>query len=154
MMIIKTPRSTPLAAADFLLTACAWLAFLYLFGSGIWSIVHDGASEMANPVALRFLPHMHVLLAYATVSIGIGLLLLAWASYNAKRYGGLDRRRHPRTLAPESLAASFDISPTQVSTLHANQSIWIHHTPEGQISLLRFIDSPRTPTRDVVRQLR
>lgn len=144
MMIIETPRSQTIALIDFLLTALAWLGFLYLCASGIQSIVDDRTQALAAPLASRLLPEAHTLLAYAIVIACIGLLLFAWADYNARRYGGLDRRRPLRDVASESLAASFDISQTQLNTLHASQSVRIHHTNEGRISLLDYADARQT----------
>ncbi|MDY0308453.1 MAG: poly-beta-1,6-N-acetyl-D-glucosamine biosynthesis protein PgaD [Castellaniella sp.] len=142
MMIIKTPRSISAALLDGLLTILAWAAFGFLFASGIHSIMTDPEFTATAPAWSRLLPNMQTLLAYALLAACIGLLLSAWACYNAVRFSGLDRRKPTDALQPNALAQHFDISPTQLQILHASRTILIHHTPEGRISMIDFVDEP------------
>lgn len=153
MMIIKTPRSRAAALIDFLLTALAWSAFFYLFAAGIRPVLAGGTNGLAVPLASQLLPHAHALLVYALVAVGIALMLLVWASYNALRYGGLHRRKPPAVLTDTELAASFSIDPAQLKVLHDSQITCVHHTDEGQISLIDFAREQHTPD-NVVQILR
>lgn len=150
MMIIKTPRSRAIALIDFLLTALAWFAFCYLFLAGVRSILKGTMPGISVPLVSRLLPHVHTLMVYVLVAAGIGLLLFLWASYNAMRFGGLDRRKPPAVLPTETLAASFGLNPTQIKTLHTSQNVRIHHTAEGQISLIDFSGRQKAPRDNVV----
>lgn len=133
-MIIKTPRSRVSALIDFVLTLLAWIAFSYLFIDGIVSIVEGNTPGLAVPFMSRLLPTLRTLLVYAVVAVIIALVLLAWAKYNATRFGGLDRRKTPSALSDEALAASFEISENQLATLRESRRAIIHHTHEGVIS--------------------
>ncbi|TAN27443.1 MAG: poly-beta-1,6-N-acetyl-D-glucosamine biosynthesis protein PgaD [Castellaniella sp.] len=152
-MIIKTPRTRAVALIDFLLTALAWFAFCYLFAAGIRPILEGRIHGLTAPIASQLLPHAHTLLVYALVAVGIALLLLAWAGYNALRFGGLDRRKPPTILTDADLAASFSIDPAQLKVLHDSQITCVHHTDEGQISLIDFARE-RHPPDNVVQMPR
>lgn len=75
MMIIKTPQSLPGLISDSLLTALAWLAFLYLLIAGVQSVLTAPTAARATPLTSSLLPDVRTLLAYAIVSSCIGLLL-------------------------------------------------------------------------------
>ncbi len=153
MMIIKTPRSRAIALIDFLLTALAWFAFCYLFVAGIRSILDGRIHGLGIPIVSLLLPHAHTLLVYTLVAVGIALLLLFWASYNAMRFGGLDRRKPPTAMTDAALAASFSIDPAQLKVLRGSQITCIHHTDEGQINLIDFARE-RHPPDNVVQMPR
>lgn len=150
MTIIQTPQSAVGRLIDFLLTALAWIVFLYLFGSGIWSILTEPVSGISVPLFSRLLPHAETLLVYALVVACICLLLAVWASYNAQRFGKLDRRRPTPELSDETLAGSFQISSAHSQRLHTSHIIHIHHTEDGQISLIDFQGAPGASASKVV----
>ena len=132
-MIIQTPRSIAHFLIDFLLTALAWLAFFYLLANGIASIVKGDRHSADISVTAHLLPSIATLLIYLLVAACIALVLYAWAKYNAKRFGGLDRRATPPPLSHEDLAASFGISVEQLEQLRRSYISVIHHTPDGRI---------------------
>lgn len=142
MMIIQTPRSALAAALDGLLTTLAWAAFGFLFASGVHSIMAGTAHAAASPAVSRLLPDAQALLAYALVAACIGLLLSAWACYNAVRFSGLHRRRPPGAPGPETLARHFGVSLAQLRILRTSRSLLIHHTDEGRISMIDFAQRP------------
>lgn len=150
MNIIKTPRSCVSAAIDIILTALAWLGFLYLFGDGIVSILREDTPGLDVPLVSRLLPQMHSLVIYAVVGGSLGILLFLWADYNANRFRRLDRRKAPIILPYESLAASFGVDLMQVQTLHSSQTVRIHHTEDGRIQLLDFTPPGAGMTRKVI----
>ncbi|MFV0282436.1 MAG: poly-beta-1,6-N-acetyl-D-glucosamine biosynthesis protein PgaD [Castellaniella sp.] len=143
MMIIKTPRSRLTSTFDHLLTALAWGAFAFLCLPGLRSILASTAHAATNPGATdRLLSNAQTLVAYALVSALIGLLLSAWACYNALRFGGLTRRQPLSDPLPSTLAEHFSISPRQLHILRTSQAVVIHHTDEGLISLVDFSHGP------------
>jgi biofilm PGA synthesis protein PgaD len=137
MMIVKTPRSTLVAALDCLLTALAWAAFCFLFASGVQSLL-VGPAPAADPVVSRLLPDAQALLAYTLVAAWIGLLMAAWACYNAVRFSGIDRRKPLGDTLPAEMASHFGISPMQLQVLRSSRTILFHHTDEGRISMIDF----------------
>ncbi|MFC4296540.1 MAG: poly-beta-1,6-N-acetyl-D-glucosamine biosynthesis protein PgaD [Castellaniella sp.] len=153
MMIVKTPRSLLASALDVLLTALAWAAFGFLFVSGVHAVVWNPAHAAADPSISRLLPDAQALLAYALIAACIGLLLSAWACYNALRFCGMDRRKPPGEPQSDTLAGHFDISLSQLQVLRASRTILIHHTDEGRISMIDFAHDPAF-NRDVIPQKR
>ncbi|CAM5210465.1 Biofilm PGA synthesis protein PgaD OS=Castellaniella defragrans OX=75697 GN=HNR28_002556 PE=4 SV=1 [Castellaniella defragrans] len=141
MMIIKTPRSRLFALIDAVLTALAWLIFLYLFGAGILAITAGEAQGIAVPVFSNLLPSMLTLLAYGVVAAGIALVLALWAQYNAIRFGSLERRKAARTVTDDQLAQGFDVTPEAIGRLRASRRAAIHHAEDGRIQLID-IESP------------
>ncbi|MGN6581033.1 MAG: poly-beta-1,6-N-acetyl-D-glucosamine biosynthesis protein PgaD [Bordetella sp.] len=133
-MIIRTPRSLLHFLIDSVLTALAWFAFLYLLANGVVSIVKGDRQGTEEISTLRhLLPSLGTLLVYFLVAVCIALVLYAWAKYNAKRFGGLDRRASPPALSREDLAASFGISVEQLDQLRRSYVSVIHHAPDGHI---------------------
>jgi biofilm PGA synthesis protein PgaD len=142
MMIIQTPRSAFASVIDVVLTALAWAAFGFLLVSGILSIMTRRAN--ATHLMEEFMPDVQTLTAYALVAASVGLLLAAWACYNALRFSGLDRRKHARDPLPTALADHFGISLAQLSVLRSSRSTRIHHTDEGQICMINFAHPPES----------
>lgn len=140
-MIIQTPRSIAHFLIDFLLTALAWLAFLYLLANGIVSIVESDRQSADLSAMAHLLPSLATLLIYLFVAVCVALVLYAWAKYNARRFGGLDRRATPPPLSHEDLAASFGISVEQLEQLRRSYISVIHHAPDGRIARIETSDA-------------
>lgn len=135
-MIVKTQRSRLGLAVDMLLTAPAWIAFFYLFGSGIAAILRGAADGPQAPILPAFLPTMHTLLAYLAVALVNAALLYGWALYNLYSFRGLDRRRRAPPVGDERLARSFAIGAAQLATLRTSRVAVIHHDTSGGISAI------------------
>lgn len=150
MIIIKTAHSRLQVARDGLLTALAWIAFLYLLAAGIRAFVPRGMRGLAVPMVARLLPDLRTLLLYALVALGIGALLFAWAGYNALRYGALDRRKPAPALTRQALARRFDLDAGQLSTLHDSQIVHILHDETGNILQLQANDGNSNASRNNV----
>jgi biofilm PGA synthesis protein PgaD len=133
-MIIKTTRSRLASFIDAVLTALAWIAFTYLFGSGLVDILsgqREGGPDMT--VLARLLPTMGTLGVYAIVAVINAAILLAWARYNAYRYHGVDRRQASMPLTDMQLAQSFGVPlKTRLNSSMA-KSMTIHHCGDGHI---------------------
>jgi len=141
MMIIKTPRSRLFTLVDSVLTALAWLAFLYLFAAGILSIAMGDTQGIAVPVISNLLPPMLTLVVYAVVAACLALALTLWAHYNAVRFGSMDRRKATGPVSDDQLAQGFEVTPEALGRLRACRRVSIHHTEDGHIQLIE-IESP------------
>ncbi|KCV59270.1 poly-beta-1,6-N-acetyl-D-glucosamine biosynthesis protein PgaD [Bordetella bronchiseptica 99-R-0433] len=137
-MIIKTPRSRVAAAIDALLTALAWFGFFYLFGAGLLAVLQGARGGPEIGWAARVLPSLATLGAYLAVALLNAAVLVAWARYNAMRYGGLDRRRVPDPLGDRDLARSFGVDRAQRARIAGAKSLTVHHTEDGRIRALDF----------------
>lgn len=143
-MIIKTPLFWAYALIDFLLTLLAWLAFSYLFVTGLIAILVGEAGGRAMPLASRLLPAMHTLMVYMIVAACIAVILFSWAQYNTIRFSRYNRRRMYPVLAPEVLANSFGMTVSQIGTLRASRRAVIHHTDGGLIHAIDVDNSAIT----------
>ena len=133
-MIIRTSRSRLHTFVDVVLTAIAWIAFIYLFGTSLVEILRgyrEGGPDI--PPIERFLPTMGTLGIYALVALVNAAILIAWAMYNAARFRGKDRRHPPAALSNAQLAQSFGLPLQQRADSAAAKSMTIHHGKDGDI---------------------
>jgi biofilm PGA synthesis protein PgaD len=133
-MIIRTTRSRLAAFVDVIVTAIAWIAFIYFLGTGLWEIVigqRQGGPDISR--IARFFPTMETLGIYALVALVNGAILLAWARYNAYRFRGVDRRQAPVPLTDAQLAESFGLALAERMGSASAKSMTIHHGREGDI---------------------
>lgn len=138
-MIIQTPRSRLHAAVDTLLTALAWIGFIYLLGAGLWEMFQGGREQGPDiPVVSVLLPSLGTLGIYLVVALFNAGILLVWARYNAIRYGGLDRRQAPLPLTDAQLAQSFGVHLLLRMRLAGAKAMTVHHTAEGHIHSIDF----------------
>ncbi|WP_445658655.1 poly-beta-1,6-N-acetyl-D-glucosamine biosynthesis protein PgaD [Achromobacter sp. NCFB-sbj8-Ac1-l] len=132
-MIITTQRSRAGYLFDLLLTAVGWLAFVYLFGSGIAAILRGAAGGPQLPLWPTFLPTLHTLGSYALLALANAAVLVAWAVYNHLRFRGKDRRQPIDALGDHQLALSFAVTPQQLAQLRGARVAVIHHSGDGEI---------------------
>jgi len=132
-MIITTQRSRAGDLFDFVLTAFGWFAFVALIGAGILAILRGAASGPDAPLLPVFLPTVQTLWGYAVLAVVNAAVLVAWAVYNHRRFGGKDRRKPIRPLTDQRLAKSFEVSADQLTQLRATRVAVIHHGNAGQI---------------------
>ncbi|MBB1594990.1 poly-beta-1,6-N-acetyl-D-glucosamine biosynthesis protein PgaD [Achromobacter sp. UMC46] len=132
-MIITTQRSRAGYLVDLLLTAVGWFAFVYLFGSGIVAILRAAAGGPDVALWPVFLPTVRTLWGYGLLALANAAVLVGWAVYNHRRFGGKDRRKPIRPLSDHRLAMSFAVTPGQLAALRATRVAVIHHGPDGEI---------------------
>lgn len=132
-MIITTQRSRAGYLFDLLLTAVGWFAFVYLFGSGIMAILRAAAGGPDVALWPVFLPTVRTLWGYGLLALANAALLVGWAIYNHRRFGGKDRRKPIKPLSDHRLAKSFAVTPAQLAQLRAARVSVIHHGAEGEI---------------------
>lgn len=133
-MIITTQRSRAGYLFDLILTAVGWFAFVYLFGAGILAILRAAAGGPGVSLWPVFLPTMHTLWGYALLALINAGVLVAWAIYNHRRFAGRDRRKPIKPVGDRRLAASFAISPAQLTQVRSAHICIIHHGAAGDIT--------------------
>jgi biofilm PGA synthesis protein PgaD len=137
-MIITTQRSRAGYLFDLALTAVGWFAFVYLFGAGILAILRGAAGGPGAPLWPVFLPTMHTLWGYALLAVANAAVLVAWAVYNHRRFGGKDRRKPIRPLGDQRLARSFAVSAAQLAQLRSARVAIVHHGAAGEINGIEY----------------
>lgn len=132
-MIITTQRSRAGYLVDLLLTAIGWFAFVYLFGSGIVAILRATAGGPDVDLWPVFLPTVRTLWGYGLLALANAAVLVGWAVYNHRRFGGKDRRKPIKALSDQRLAKSFAVTSAQLADLRAARISVIHHGHDGEI---------------------
>lgn len=133
-MIIKTTRSRLATAVDVVVTAVAWIAFVYLFGSGVMEIL-EGHRQSGPGMRIPYLlPTLGTLGDYALVALLNAGILISWAWYNFLRFRGMDRRKHPAPLTDAQVAQGFHLPLEQRLNAAGAKSMTIRHGKEGNIA--------------------
>jgi len=133
-MIIRTTRSRAGFLLDALLTLIGWVAFIYLFGTGILAILRGAAGGPEASLVPTFLPTLGTLSAYAAIALFNAAILVAWAVYNHRRFAGLDRRKAIDAVSLAKMARSFSVTVSEVIRLRTAKVVTVHHHPSGDIS--------------------
>jgi biofilm PGA synthesis protein PgaD len=76
---------------------------------------------------------VRTLWGYGLLALANAALLVGWAIYNHRRFGGKDRRKPIKPLSDHRLAKSFAVTPAQLAQLRAARVSVIHHGAEGEI---------------------
>ncbi|MBY4895432.1 poly-beta-1,6-N-acetyl-D-glucosamine biosynthesis protein PgaD [Cupriavidus sp. AU9028] len=138
-LIIHSRRSRPGWLLDALLTALAWLGFVYLCVTGLAAVLrHAEVRGPGVPFWEAMLPTMGTLTVYAVVAAINGVVLLAWARYNQHRFSGMDRRRPLPALRQDELADSFALSPQRLQELQRAKVAIVAHREDGAIAQVQL----------------
>jgi len=137
-MIITTSRSRVGFLLDALLTIIGWLAFIYLFGTGILAILRGAAGGPEASLVPTFLPTIGTLSTYVIIALVNAAILICWAAYNHWRFAGLDRRRPINLAGVAQMARSFSVTVDEVSRFRTAKVLTVHHTAKGDISASFF----------------
>ncbi|NGX15435.1 poly-beta-1,6-N-acetyl-D-glucosamine biosynthesis protein PgaD [Wenzhouxiangella sp. XN24] len=125
------------------LTALAWIGWLYLF----LPLVSLLAWWFGVDLFARFIlepedpAHLLTLLRYFGVVLIAAAVIIAWSSYNLRRFGGLDRRKTIPPVSDVELCARFDIEPELLDSLRASRRVVLGLDAEGQIEAVGTADS-------------
>lgn len=133
-MIIRTTRSRAGFLLDALLTLIGWVAFIYLFGTGILAILRGAAGGPEASLVPTFLPTLGTLSTYAAIALINAAILVGWAVYNHRRFAGLDRRKPIEPAGVQRIARSFSVTASEVIRLRAAKAVTVHHDPSGGLS--------------------
>ncbi|MDX3904302.1 MAG: poly-beta-1,6-N-acetyl-D-glucosamine biosynthesis protein PgaD [Pigmentiphaga sp.] len=133
-MVITTKRTRLRYLLDVVLTAIAWIVFLYLFARGMIAVVEGRMAGLDAPFWSGAFPTMRTLAVYAALAVINALILFAWAWYNWRRFRGLDRRSAPAPMKPERLATGFGVSAELLARMESARILVVHHTEDGLIA--------------------
>lgn len=137
-MIISTSRSRVGSFFDALLTFIGWIAFIYLFGTGILAILRNATGGPEASLVPTFLPTLGTLLTYAIIVLINASIFICWALYNYWRFKGLDRRKPTNLVSEARMARSFLVTVEDVRRLRAAKVLTVHHNAKGDISASFF----------------
>lgn len=142
-MIINTSRSRAGLLFDAFLTLIGWMAFLYLFGTGILAILRGAADGPQASLVPTFLPTLGTLSTYAVIALVNAGILVGWAVYNQRRFAGLDRRKPIESAGITQIARSFSVTVSEVSRLRAAKAVTVHHDAGGGLNAFFLQDDAR-----------
>jgi len=125
------------------LTALAWLIWLYLFLPLLsllawWFGVDLFAKFILRPEDTA---HLFTLLRYFGVVIIATVIIIAWSTYNLKRFGGLDRRKMTPPVSDADLCARFNIPQELLENLRTGRNLVLELDDLGQIESAGSADS-------------
>jgi len=144
-MIIVTKPHHPRYLLAVLLTILGWIAFFFLFGSGIVDIL---IGEVRGPDAPWLPPlllaSMNTVIGYVVFVLAGTLLLFIWAKYNQIRFIGKDRRKFLAPLSREEFRARFGLSDSQLDAMRHVRVITIHHEDDGSIRTIEITHADTT----------
>lgn len=131
--LIFTPRCGLAYVIELLVTMLLWAAFVYLFFHRVMDSVAQTSLRNAVESANLLSASTGSLTLYALIGLVNGVIIVAWAKYNA--YRGKEERRKPIPhLRADELAASFGISPTVLHSMYATRIMTVHHDEHGAIA--------------------
>ncbi|HLR77656.1 MAG TPA: poly-beta-1,6-N-acetyl-D-glucosamine biosynthesis protein PgaD [Burkholderiaceae bacterium] len=140
-MIIKTRRNPHFLVIDAVLTASAWLTFIYLFSNGVvYLLSAPPSTEVAEPGGMALGPTATTLAACAAVCLFNASVVYLWACW--KRAPGTSLPAHATVpeLATETLAQHFSVSASQLGDIRDSRVTIVYHSPTGGIMHLETGD--------------
>lgn len=125
------------------LTALAWLIWLYLFLPLVsvlawWFGVDLFAQFILDPEDSA---HLLTLLRYFGVVIVAAVVIVAWSTYNLRRFGGLDRRKNIPPVSDAELCERFNTNQETLERLRTGRRLVLELDPEGQLVTVEVPDS-------------
>lgn len=146
-MIIRSARGHGRFILDCLLTAGAWVAFIFLFARGLWSMSTEKVNGVNQPSFSHILPTLSDLSVYIFAMLVQGGILILWAQYNYCRFRGALRRTPYTPLAALTLLHDYGISAPTLQALRTWPLSVIHHAHDGSIT--RVENALHAPTGSV-----
>lgn len=155
-MIVRTKRPARILAIDTVLTASAWLAFLYLFTKGMVVITFGSrAAQMFPMLDIELSPTSTALVVYLLACAANGTVIVLWAKMGgaskdkARRLQSTDQR-----LTRDGIADRFHLSRDQVDQVQDSRVTVIYHSPVGGITHLETDRLQLEEARTVIPQQR
>jgi poly-beta-1,6-N-acetyl-D-glucosamine biosynthesis protein PgaD len=123
---VKSPFRRGLEA---LITLGAWSVWGYLVSPlatlALWAVgiklVLVQQTRLSGMEGLR-----SVVLYYIAGALIIFLTMHLWNMYNRRKFGGLDRRKSPSSVAPADLAAHYQVPPDTLDAAMAARRVIVH----------------------------
>jgi len=135
--IIHRPDLTPPVRRGILglIAVIGWALWFYLLAplSALlaWMFGYGQTQTYLLDDPIRTLATMKI---YGLVIAAAGLIFLSWAIYNWLRFGGMDRRKPPKTAGVEDMAEDMAIQPTQVIQARDAKNMTFCYDEEGNIT--------------------
>lgn len=140
-MIIKTKRPASIFVVDTVITAVAWVAFIYQFTKGVVFLLskHPGV-PLGSFYGVTLSPTTLTLLVCTAVCLFNATLVYAWARYQNGRREHSVVRHMPQELASDILADHFSLSTKQLDDVRDSRVTVVYHSPAGGITHLETTD--------------
>ncbi len=146
--IIHRPELTPPVRRGILglIAVIGWALWFYLLAplSALlaWMFGYERTQTYLLDDPIRTLATMEI---YGVIIVAAGLIFLSWAIYNWLRFGGMDRRKPPKTVGIEDIAEDMKIEPTQVTQARSSKNLTFSYDEDGNITGI-VTNPPQTPT--------
>jgi biofilm PGA synthesis protein PgaD len=127
--LIFTERRPLPRVLDTLLTLIAWFGFSYLIYNGLMTALAHSPFLGIRP----FFSTLDTVTIYAVIGMLNGLVLIAWAKYNQRRFRGVERRSRRPGLKENELAASLHITSGLAMELNKGRVLTVYHHDNGEI---------------------
>lgn len=133
-MVIRSERGHGRVVLDAFLTTLAWIAFIYLFGQGLWLVTTQRANGLEMPWFSHIVPTLSDLSVYLLAMAIQASILLIWARYNYWRFRGKQRRAPLIALPENQLQNDYGVHPQRLQALRTLPISVIHHAHDGSIT--------------------
>jgi biofilm PGA synthesis protein PgaD len=125
---------------DWLLSGLMWLAYLYFLRVAIGDLYHLIVDSFEWLFASGERPHataisqfLGTLWIYGIVILVDGAILIAWALYNWRRYGRLDRYRDRSPVSVDDLAQLYKLPAEDIALWQRSRILVMQHNLDGTL---------------------
>ena len=136
---------------DIIITALAWVGFIFLFAKGFFDMIGRAPNMGPIPFRLYILSGLTTIALYVAIALFNAVIIIVWAKYNQVRFQ-VERRGHRPSLDDDELASSMDLSGEMIAKLKAGSCMTLYNDEHGQ--LLEVKDGLQLPTVAPVVNLR
>lgn len=140
-MIIKTKRPASILLVDTIITAAAWLAFIYQFTQGIVFLLseHPGV-PLSSYFGITLSPATTTLTACLIICLFNAALVYAWGRWQKTRRSNTVDVPMVQPVPPSILADHFSLSPQQLDDVRGSRVTVVYHSNSGGITHLETSD--------------
>jgi biofilm PGA synthesis protein PgaD len=125
---------------DWLLSGLMWLAYLYFVRVAIvdsYHLIVDSFEWLfasgERPHAMAISRFLGTLWIYGIVILVDGAILIAWAVYNWRRYGKLDRYRNRNPVSVDDLAQLYKLPAEDIALWQRSRILVMQHNLDGTL---------------------
>ncbi|CNB18195.1 poly-beta-1,6-N-acetyl-D-glucosamine biosynthesis protein PgaD [Yersinia intermedia] len=136
---------------DIIITALAWIGFIFLFVKGFLDIIGREPNMGPIPFRIYIISGLTTLALYLAIAAFNAVVIIIWAKYNQVRFQ-VERRGHRPHLNDDELASSMELSAEMVAQLKAGSCLTLYNDEHGQ--LLEVKEGLQLPTVAPVVNLR
>lgn len=135
-MIITTKRPASMLITDTLITAVAWIAFIYQFTKGVVFLLSDHPDVPSSIFGIALSPTTSVVLVCVIVCAFNAIVVYTWARLRASPHGKAYDRSVSQELTSDTLADHFSLSPLQLNKVQDSRVTVVYHSAAGGITHL------------------